>query len=88
MSIVKKMQIANTFNYNIVLYDGWASFHSNELKHEFEPWDMSNTTFILDPSCKNTGNANRIKNGKVIISRDYTKELSKHILDTLSKAFR
>ncbi len=88
ISIVKKMQKANTFNYNIVLYDGWASFTRSEMKHEFEPWDMSNTTFILDPSCERAGNAKRIQNGKVIISRDYLGDLSKNILDTLSRAFR
>lgn len=88
ISIVKKMQKTNTFNYNIVLYDGWASFTRSEMKHEFEPWDMSNTTFILDPSCERVGNAKRIQNGKVIISRDYLGDLSKNILDTLSRAFR
>lgn len=88
ISIVKKMQKASTFNYNIVLYDGWASFNRGEMRHEFEPWDMSNTTFILDPSCERTGNAKRIQNGKVIISRNYLDDLSKNILDTLSRAFR
>lgn len=88
VSIVKKMQKANTFNYNIVLYDGWASFDQSAMKHEYEPWDMSNTTFILDPSCERAGNAKRIQNGKVIISKNYLADLSKNILDTLSRAFR
>lgn len=87
LDTVKKLQKQGTYNYNIVLMDGWTNSHWERDKGEYFPFDLSNTTFILDPSCENHG-GNRIKNGKVIYSRNYTEELIQHIILTLQRAFR
>ena len=87
LDTVKKLQKQGTYNYNIVLMDGWTNSHWGGNKGEYFPFDLSNTTFILDPSCERHG-GNRIKNGKVIYSCDYTKELTQHIILTLQRAFR
>ena len=86
IAIVKKMQKPNTYNYNIVLYDGRASYNHHEMRCAYEPWDMSNSTLILDPSCE--AEAKKVHNAKVIISNNYLHDLSKNIILTLQRAFR
>lgn len=87
IEVVKSMQKKNTFTYNIVLYDGECYKRSSEsMKYVYQPFDLSNTTLILDPSCKK--DALRVKNAKVLISQDYLKDLTKNILLTLQRAFR
>ena len=85
VSIVKKMQKRNAYNYNIVLYDGWAD--CDDLKYPYEPWDMSNATLILDRGCKTSG-GNKVKIAKVIYADNYLEELNRHIILTLQRAFR
>lgn len=87
LDTVKKLQKQGTYNYNIVLMDGWTNSYWEDNKGEYFPFDLSNTTFILDPTCERHG-GDRIKNGKVIYSRKYTEELTQHIILTLQRAFR
>ena len=87
IEVVKSMQKKNTFTYNIVLYDGDCYTRgSTPMKYTYQPFDLSNTTLILDPSCRK--DALRVKNAKVIISENYLTDLTKNILLTLQRAFR
>lgn len=85
--IFADMQKRNTYNYNILLMDGWTNSYWERDKGEYFPFDFSNTTFILDPSCADHG-GDKIRNGKVIYCRNYVQELYKHIILTLQRAFR
>lgn len=86
IEVVKSMQKKNTCVYNIVLYDGWASYPQNAFKHCYEPFDLQNTTLILDNSC--APYATKCENAKVIISNRYLPTLTKNIIKTLQTAFR
>lgn len=87
IEVVKLMQKKNTFTYNIVLYDGecWQR-GSIPMKYTYQAFDLSNTTLILDPSCRK--DARCVKNAKVVISENYLADLTKNILLTLQRAFR
>ena len=81
--IVKQMQKANTLNCNIVLYDGWAdSAYSNT----YQPFDIKNTTLILDKSCERY--CQKVRNAKIIICQNYLSQLKEQILKTLQNALR
>ena len=82
--VVNSMQKANTMNYNIVLYDGWAD--SWYAPYKYKPFDLKNTTLILDESCENDGM--KVKNAKVIICKNYLSQLKEQILKTLQNALR
>lgn len=84
--IVHDLQKKGTYNYNILLMDGWTYSHWPSSKGEYYPFDLSNTTFILDPDCEYYG-GNKIRNGKVIYCKNYVKEFTKHIILTLQRAF-
>lgn len=86
IEVVKSMQKKNTFTYNIVLYDGECYQEDHVMKYTYQPFDLSNTTLILDPSCQE--DTRRVKNAKVIISENYLGDLTKNILLTLQRAFR
>jgi hypothetical protein len=89
LNVVKFLQKKNTMNYNIVLYDGWATsyFAKRNYQGAYKPFDLSNATLILDPSCASRG-GDSVANAKVIYSKRYLADLQKNILTTLQNAFR
>ena len=87
--VVKAMQKANTFNYNIVLYDGdchswYERYTSNH--NAYAPFDMKNSTLILDYSCR--ADSAKCISAKVVICQDYLQEMKKEILKALQNALR
>ena len=83
--IVKAMQRQNTFNYNIVLFDGTTdSYYAR--KKVYAPFDIHNTTMIIDPTCAK--DARTMTVAKVITCRNYLEEVQKEILKSLNNALR
>ena len=87
---VKMLQKPNTYNYNIVLFDGDAHSDSSvRLMHEvsFKPYNINNCTIISD-----TDNRRYIEKSvykaKVIYTDDYVAELYDNVLTVLRNAFR
>lgn len=87
--ILMKLQKPQTCNYNIILFDGdaicnrWGSYDGNKL---FGVFDMKQTTLITDPDNEQYMNP-PFTSTKVIVTRDYTAELIKHITNALTIAF-
>lgn len=90
IEVVKKLQEKNTFVYNLVLYDGKAHCSRNSLPYVYLPFDLPNTTMILDDTCKSS--ASELKRAKYILvegqQNAYCKNLEKNILRVLQIAFR
>lgn len=86
LPIFRKYQKPNTYNYNIVLFDGdcGAERAKNGL-NGLSAFDSNNTTFILEPDNKRYVSA--LKSGKVIVTNNYIGELFDHITKVLSMAF-
>ena len=87
--IMIKMQKQNSCNYNIILFDGDAFSDSPRGKNAtkvFRAFDMKQTTLITDPD-----NERYIKtpftSTKVVVTRNYTKELTDNIIKALTIAF-
>ena len=88
--ILRKAQKQQTCNYNIVLFDGdalsdsWVS--GAEKKKRFKSFDIKQTTLITDPD-----NEVYIDGGfttaKVVVTKRYTSELIKNVLNCLTIAF-
>jgi len=79
----RSLQKSNTYNYNILLYDGDASPEGNS----FSAFDTNNTTIISDP--ENEYYLDRdCHTARVIITRNYCEELYKNVQSALEKAFR
>lgn len=85
-----KMQKPQTCNYNIVLFDGDAicEYKNNptEDRRRFGAFDMKQTTLITDPDNEMYMDP-PFSSAKVIVTRDYTAELIKHITNALTIAF-
>ena len=85
-----KMQKPQTCNYNIVLFDGDAICeyrHSpQEDRRRFGAFDMKQTTLITDPDNEMYMDP-PFSSAKVIVTREYTAELIKHITNALTIAF-
>lgn len=81
--IYKFLQKNNEYNYNIFLFDGDAY---PTRKDNFNLIDFNNCTIISDS--RNCKYLEEIKKAKIIITNNYTDELYKNVIDTLSKAFR
>lgn len=85
-----KMQKPQTCNYNIVLFDGDAicEYKNNptEDRRRFGAFDMKQTTLITDPDNEMYMEP-PFSSAKVIVTRDYTAELIKHITNALTIAF-
>jgi len=83
-------QKPNTCNYNIVLFDGDVYCMANRGRAEeirrFSAFDYKQTTVIIDPSNKPYLGSG-FKNAKVILTRDYAKELLNHVTKALTIAF-
>lgn len=84
------LQKPQTCNYNIVLFDGDAicewDHGTKENRRRFSAFDMKQTTLITDPD-----NEQYMKpaftSTKVVVTRNYTGELIKHITNALMVAF-
>ena len=86
-TIFAKAQKPNTFNYNIVLFDGDAFSDTNakssaEERRRFKAFDKKQTFLITDPY--NSRYIDNFTSAKVIITRDYTGEL----ITNLTRAFQ
>lgn len=86
-TIFAKAQKPNTFNYNIVLFDGDAFSDTNaknntEMRRRFKAFDKKQTFLITDPY--NSRYIDNFTAAKVIITRDYTGEL----ITNLTRAFQ
>lgn len=86
--LYRQLQKPNTYNYNIVLFDGDAFSSGCTLHHKnFRAFDHSNCTIISDR--ENERYINKyIRSAKVIYTKKYTAELITNITNTLSRAFR
>lgn len=86
--IYRKLQKPNTYNYNIVLFDGDAHSSSCGRKRDgFRAFDFSNCTIISDRENERYISKSVTK-AKVIYTKQYTKELLVNIENTLTRAFR
>lgn len=85
IDIYRKLQKPNTYNYNIVLYDG--SCYNRNYSDAFKAFNHSNCTIISDPD-NEKWMAKYAPSAKQIITRHYTSELLDNILATISRAFR
>lgn len=86
--IMIKMQKPNSCNYNIILFDGDAfsdSPRSKDTRKTFRAFDMKQTTLITDPY--NERYIGKFSSTKVVVTKNYTKELTDHILKALTVAF-
>jgi hypothetical protein len=87
--IILKLQKPQTCNYNIVLFDGDAICEDYNPKtncQRFGAFDMKQTTLITDPDNKKYMKP-EFTASKVIITKNYTDELIKHITNALMVAF-
>lgn len=84
----KQAQQQNTYNYNIVLYDGDASPEKlKNGKNAFSVFDKSNVTMILDSD--NAKYVRGIKGAKVVISSgNYADELYENVSKAFTRAMR
>lgn len=81
--IFRSLQKSNTYNYNIILFDGWCC-PANE--NVFCSVDTCNTTIISDSDNKSI--FDKMRNAKVIITKEYVEELYGHVFTALQRAFR
>ncbi len=86
--IFRSLQKPNTYNYNIVLFDGDA-FSNAGPRHRknFKAFDFSNCTIISDRENERYI-ADTVNRAKVIYTRDYTDELLNNLKNVLARAFR
>ena len=89
--IMRELQKPQTCNYNIVLFDGDALCNNHDLRttdqyrKRFGAFDMKQTTLISDPD--NEDYMKNFTSTKIVITRNYTEELIKHITNALTIAF-
>jgi 5-formaminoimidazole-4-carboxamide-1-beta-D-ribofuranosyl 5'-monophosphate synthetase len=84
----RKLQKPNTYNYNIVLFDGDAfSDSSNRVRDSFRAFDFNNCTIISDRANERYIRPH-VSRAKVIYTKKYTDELLTNIKNTLTRAFR
>ena len=90
--IMLKLQKPQTCNYNIILFDGdamcgnWDCHSMADYRNRFKVFDMKQTTLITDPDNEQYIN-NDFTSTKVVVTRNYTEELVKHITHALTIAF-
>ena len=84
--LYRKVQKPNTYNYNLVLFDGQADVDSYLGNTTFKVFDNNNCTIISDRS--NERHLRRLSSAKIIYSYNYTDELFKNVYKTLEGAFR
>lgn len=81
--LFRQLQKPMTFNYNIILFDGECCPCREDI---FNCADRNNTTIISDED--NKKHFKKLKNARVIITKEYTDELYTHVFNSLQKAFR
>ena len=84
--LVRKAQKPNTFNYNIVMFDGRA-YNGNENKN-FAAFNRKNLTIISDYSNENAINNFCPEVNKIFINDKYPERISEEVIKALGKAFR
>jgi len=87
--ILIKLQKPQTCNYNIVLFDGDAicqDYYGKDPCKMFSVFDMKQTTLITDPD-NEVYMRTPFTSTKVVVTRNYTKELIDHIIHALTIAF-
>lgn len=84
--LYRKVQKPNTYNYNLILFDGYADTDAYAGGNTFKVFDNNNCTIISDDT--NSSNFKKIKSAKIIISDRYTDELVNNVYKTLQTAFR
>lgn len=90
--VLLSLQKPQTCNYNIILFDGDAMCNNHDLrgmesyKQRFGVFDMKQTTLITDPDNEEYID-NSFSSTKVIVTRNYTEELVRHITHALTVAF-
>lgn len=90
--IILSLQKPQTCNYNIILFDGDAMCNNIEFNNDkqyrdrFSVFDMKQTTLITDPDNESYINGS-FTSTKVIVTKNYTEELVRHITNALTIAF-
>lgn len=84
--LYRSLQKPNSYNYNIVLFDGYASTEKYLSGNTFGIFDNNNCTIISDYS--NEKNLHKIHSAKIVLSNNYTDELIKNINQALQTALR
>lgn len=85
--IVRNAQKPNTYNYNIVMYDGIAYCDYREAKN-FGAYNRNNLTIISDSSNKSKIEQYCPNANKIYVDKGYPEQISKIVVETLTKAFR
>lgn len=85
--IFKDSQFPNTYNYNIVLFDGDAFSDAPKPRNTFSAFNVANCTIISDFDNRPFISGN-VSAARVIYTRDYANELLKNILSALQLALR
>ena len=89
--IMGKLQKQNSYNYNIILFDGNAlsDSHYSFLRRQkiFKQLDQPNTTLITDRGNVMYMEDNKFTKAKVIVTEDYTDELINNIIKAFSRMF-
>lgn len=81
--LFRKLQKQGTYNYNIILFDGWCCPVRENI---FSCVDTCTTTIISDNDNKTI--FEKMKTAKVIFTKKYTEELYTNVFKALNKAFR
>lgn len=84
--LYRSLQKPNSYNYNIVLFDGYASTDRYLAGNTFGIFDNNNCTIISDYS--NEKNFSKLHSAKIVLSDRYTDELIKNINQALQTALR
>ena len=85
--LVRKAQKPNTFNYNIVMFDGVACADSCEVKN-FAAFNRKNLTIISDNDNKTGITKYCPEANKIFINSKYPEKISEEVIKALNKAFR
>lgn len=83
--IFKDCQLPNTYNYNIVLFDGGAFSDSPKPRETFSAFNVANCTIISDIDNR-PYISGKVSAARVIYTRNYADELLKNILSALQLA--
>jgi hypothetical protein len=84
--IVRDAQKPNTYNYNIVMYDGIAYGHGQA--KNFGAYNHNNLTIISDTTNKSAIEKYCSNARKIYVDGGYPEQISKIVIETLTKAFR
>ena len=85
--LVRKAQKPNTFNYNIVMFDGAACTDGGEIKN-FGAFNRKNLTIISDNDNKAGITKYCPEANKIFINSKYPEKISEEVIKALDKAFR